>query len=565
MLAVLVATYELPFAVPPHPNASLSYLVGFNNHVSMLTLLFGSLLFALVSKGAGLQLSTPGSSQGDTSSRPWNAYVLTAVFGLAAVILALYWYRMRGALVPATSEASFFLDRYHEVLRGGRIYHDFTFDYGPLLFFPPVWLYRITGMRFIDAYFTTLLLQWFAGLAALWFVLRRVASSDTGRLLTFAMLALAWLTSMGDMGPNYTPLRFIASSLAAVLVYGLYRRGQRGWILCLAGLVSFAVLLFYSPEQGITFLIATLLFFVICVRDRRVAVALGLFVLGCGCILAIGNRVGILRSLIAFGGGNYDFPILPSKQTVVLLLALVCAACLVVNSFRAKDSARVELYLVCLGLAGCPAAFGRSDPGHIFINTLPAILVVLMTLFRSGTTIMAVTLAASCLYIQTSYKSHAVRTWNAVRWVRNAGENGAYQESLAATSKMIGTQEVLAPFAFPITEYVLRGSSIHSGQFFGFIMPNQKLASLKIAELEASPTTLILVPKDFELTCAPVSPRDLDGILQTVLATRFTPRAAHTGVDVGSAFCDYVRSHYVVVPGLPADGKYELMRPKLSR
>lgn len=563
MLAVLVAIFRLPFAFPPHPNASLSYLVGFNNHVSMLTLLVGSLLFALVSGGAGLHLSAASSSQSIPFSRQRNSWVLVAAIALTTVLLALFWYRMRGDLTPATGEAAFFMDRYHELLRGGRIYHDFTFDYGPLLFFPPVWLYRVTGMAFIDAYFTMLLLQWCAGLAALWFVLQRVASSHTGRLLTFLVITLAWLTSIGDMGFNYTPLRFVGGSLAAVLVYGLYQRGQRGLTLCLTGVVSFAVLFFYSPEQGLAFLIATVLFFAICVRDRRVVVALVAFVVGCAGIIAIGKRAGILRSLMAFGGGNYDFPVLPSKQSVFLLLALICAACLVVNCFRVKDTARVELYLVCLGVAGCPAAFGRADPGHIFVNTSPALLVALMALFQSGTAVMLFTVAASCLYIGTSYKAHSLRMWDAVRKVRDEGKNGRYQETIAATSRLVGTQEVLAPFAFPITGHLLRQSTIHSGQFFGFIMPNPQLAALKISELESNPTISILVPKDFELSCERVTPSDANVMLQTILATPFVPPVKHS-VDVGSSMCEYVRTHYVVMPGLPADSKYQMMRPRLS-
>ena len=564
MFAVLVATYRLPFLVPPHPNASVSYLVGFNNHVAMLVLLAGSLVFALVSKGANLQLAAEGAQETRPLSQRWSTYVLAATFLLTAAILGVFWSRVRGDGMPAPFEAAYFMDRYHEMLRGGRIYRDFTFDYGPLMFFPPVWFYRITGVTFLNAYFVMLALQWGAGLAALWFVLKRVASSPAGRVLTFLVVALVWLTSTIDLGSNYTPLRFLASSVAAALLDDLYKRGQKGWVLCLAGVAAFTLLFFYSPEQGISFLIATVLFFTICVRDRRVAVALVAFAIGCGCVIAIGAHVGMLRSLFSFGGGNYDLPVLPSRSSAAVLLGLICAACLVVTSFRGRDTARVELYLICLAIAGCPAAFGRADPGHMFINTVPALLVVLMVLLQSVNAVMAVTVVVSCLYLQVAFKAHFLKLSNAIEWVRTNSENSGFDNYLSAATKLTASRTILAPFAFPVTIRVIQGSPVHSGQFFGFAMPNRTLAELKVVELESNPVIPILVPKTFDRACAPMSPKEADGAMQTVLVTRFVPPMLHSA-DVGSVLCDYVRSHYVPVEGTPSGWSYELLRPKGSQ
>ena len=94
----------------------------------------------------------------------------------------------------------------------------------------------------------------------------------------------------------------------------------------------------------------------------------------------VAARLGWLNDVRAFGGGGLAFPFGFSVVNVFLLLLLVAATCGVWGSWRAGDRQNGLLYLFLISGASAPAAFGRSDPGHVVLSLLGALTVGMVVL-----------------------------------------------------------------------------------------------------------------------------------------------------------------------------------------
>ena len=269
-----LAVVMVPYLFPPRSGISVSVMAGFSNRAAQVVLLAGGLLFALWTRGWGLRL--PDAEDTPGGRRLWVVPAAASVLVGAASLYLWHWASNMGPY----DEGIYFLDRFSNQLAGGQVYRDFNFDYGPLLYYPSWWLAAVLHMPVGHAYYLFCLLEWVAGVLLLWDVIGRLRSRRWDRVFTFSVLVLAWLTSITDQGAQYTPLRFVMSSACALWVHRLWQRGARKKTraallpaMAAAGL-CFIGLLLYSPEQGIGFLAATVLFFAAGVRRREVAVPL---------------------------------------------------------------------------------------------------------------------------------------------------------------------------------------------------------------------------------------------------------------------------------------------------
>src|SRR5579872_4665004 len=149
----LLTIYFVPFLVPVHDGLSDSYLFGYSNRTAIVLLAAFTVSFAIWTRGLGLLLPDTSEEAGDRFGRTAGIAIACSVLGCI-----LFW-SLAWALGPLM-EAQYFLDRYAMFSIGGRLYKDFGFDYGPLLFYPAVWLARLCHLSIGNGYFLSWILQW---------------------------------------------------------------------------------------------------------------------------------------------------------------------------------------------------------------------------------------------------------------------------------------------------------------------------------------------------------------------------------------------------------------------
>ena len=569
----LSAVYWIPYLVPVHDGLSFSYLVGFSNRTAIVLLLAFILGFALWTRGLGLRLPDPAGGHGDRFRSTGVAAIVSSALGCA-----LFW--MLARVLGPLMESQYFLDRYAMFDMGGRLYRDFEFDYGPLMFYPSVWIAHLCHLSLGNSYYITWILQWVLGTWVLWKVVEVAARGTSHGRAIFLLLWAFFLTAIPDSGLNYTPLRFCATLAFALAVHSLYARDASNFATFgLASLGATAMLL-YSPEQGIAFTIGTILFFAICVRPARpnLLAGLGAFVLAMSIIFWLALRSGVLGNVAAVGGGTLDFPLLFSFQSLVLLLLLLVAGCAFIASFRAHTSQGPLLYLICLSVVSAPAAFARADIGHIIINTLGALIAALVVLSQYRTIwrwtwpafaimILLAAYGKFSLYkgtIQTQvhvavfgkqyYSPEVDKVYTTIYKLtrRNAQ---ARLDQLRATltrdtdpnaPRLPSQAHLLAPFGFQrrLTPPP-NGIEIVTGRYpWLFPMTSTAQISEKIVEIEAHPDWPLLLKSQEPQVCEYDHSTERLALQKFFLAPYMPP--LRQTIHVGHQLCDYINANYVV-------------------
>ncbi len=539
----------------------MSSMAGFNNRVLVLTLLLASAALGLLTRGFGLHLGTQ-----QTSNRTPHRWVSAVAVLLAAVLSIAIWLRARTS-VPL-SEATYFLDRYSMHRMGYRLFRDISFDYGPLMFFPAVWLSTLLRLTAGDGAYLWWVLNWVAGTALLWWTVQQLPAPPRHRtgLFVFAMAML--LPLLAQSAVNYTPLRYILGSACAMSVYRLSRRSP-GAALALAALCQ-AVVLAYSPEQGISFALATVLFFAVCVRGRAVVLPLALFAAATAATVAIAAHLGLLQTMLDFGGGGYNLPLLFNTGTVLLVTLLLLAGSVAIGAFFDKTVDRPELYLIAIALFATPAAFGRADAGHIFVNALPALLVVLLVLFRTphvrwAGIALACTLAVPAFFLQLRgalygiFGPHLAAHMRAMLHQPSTATDAqaAQRASIAALLQHQSEPQLFAPLGYlqPAAQRV--PLPVYTGRFFGYGLVSERFPQAKIAELHSRNDTWLLLPKGFDFACAVPTSTWLHNVLRLSLNGWYTPAMKHT-TQVPVTFCADIHQHFAPSPQPSPISGYEL-------
>lgn len=564
-VAVVLAVFLLPFAFPPAKGISMSYRVGFDNHVALLTLLAGTLLFALWTRGWGMRLESV--ERRVRMDRPAMLLVGAAVIlpGLLAFAMGL-----RAAWAGPVGEALYFLDRYAMVSLGYVPFRTMTFDYGPLMFYPTVWVHGLTRLTMGDSYVLCWAAAWMLGTALLWDTVRRLAGPVGHRLGVFLVLFALWLPSIVSGGLNYTPLRYTLAPWFAVQVWQVQRRSIPRAI----GLafVGFIVALLYSPEQGISLFLATLLFFAVCVRGRAVVMPLIAFAVACGAALVLAKYLGLLQTMFDFGGGGYDFPLLLNTRTVTMIALLVLAGCVVVRSLFDGAASRPEVYLVAVALGLLPSALGRADAGHLFVNTVPALAVALLVLWRTPTVrvpaiVLSVALAVAATWTETLpglygvFGPHLAAHLRQMMHRPGTGDTSAVAAERAGLERLLqgSTQTtVLAPLSYlqPATQAV--PLPIATGRFFGFGLVSERFVQAKLDEIEQRGDQYLLLPLGYEGFCWTPDAPYIRGVLRGVLQPWYVPTVKHTG-NAAMPMCLYLRTHYAPAALPPPESGYVLV------
>ena len=567
----LAAIFFLPYHVPMQPTLSGAYMIGYNSRVGLLLVLSVTVGFAAWTHGHDFHFAdTVGSKVSKTVF--WTTVLITL-----SVALGEWW---ASRYVGPANEALYFADRYASYEMGFRPYWDFEFPYGPILFYLPIAVRSVTHLSLISSYYLALLFQWLVGIWILKKIVELVAATPKEARAVYLILWATFAVSITDNGPNYTPIRFCATLLGALLVHRAWRTRDSMIPASLLATGVFLFALFYSPEQAITFFAATIFFLLLNYQPQRHGYFSGLVLLlsvaGIGLFAA--DHIGVLQTFKDFGGGNLNLPIVFSFVNVTELLLLVVAACGCASAIASGRRDHPLVYLCLIAGANSPAAFGRADPGHIFVNTLGAMLSGLLLLYPhprrwtlarwSVVSFLVVYNGAIHVYnsrgpVMTALRRASVcdtvsgqtlRAFYHLAKRHDSAEEStkkAEEERKAWTAEMYAqraatageVQPFLAPFGIHRRTFEENGGpTVITGRFNALLpLVSRAQVTIKIRELQARPNSSLLLPEGKALQCDDETDKRL--LMQEVLTPLYLPPDLHTQI-AAQPLCNYIDAHY---------------------
>ena len=213
-LATIVGTFVLPMAFPTSTFLrSASYMAGFNNTVASLAVVGISVLVTswLVWKRLGARISSVSADQ--AMPVRW----LGISFAYAAVFTSVLGFFMSRSDVNHSDLFYWQMQIQRWSHDHARLYRDFEFAYGPILFYWPAYLEKGLGHLGIDPIIGFMLAQGtlqLLGLVILFYLLQQLPFSRTLKGIALAAITFGTLTPL--LGINYTMVRF-GTALAALL------------------------------------------------------------------------------------------------------------------------------------------------------------------------------------------------------------------------------------------------------------------------------------------------------------------------------------------------------------
>lgn len=387
--------FILPWFLPPtRIVVSDSYNMGFNNTVAMLALgitlllLIGWRLLDSRSDGEPPRERLPfgDSFTSDSGKTKPDRLTIAIVSGvcLLAVALNLGWW----LYLPLnyTGEMISFLPCIELVLMGKTPYTQFQFNYGPLYLYLPVgivlWSGSMVGSEI--GYLVTHLIFLVVGLLLVAYVTSILPQRQ--RLLLFGLIALPFVMNI-SLGSNYTPIRFILPYAALLWIHRQCEKHFKispstfAWKIALSVSVAIICCFSVSPETGVIFSLASLVYFGFLVRGQsrtsQIIAALYAFsgtAVGFIFLAIVSNAYFV--SILSFGGGGFNFPIVPGS---FIILYLCCLAWVVPSlaswglRHQGPQASLTLAWAAMITLLAAPA-LGRCDGGHIFCNGLGAFI-----------------------------------------------------------------------------------------------------------------------------------------------------------------------------------------------
>ncbi len=377
ILLVCFAVFVLPFLIPPPVRAvvSVANSAGFNNRVAGFAAAWASLLALAIFWRFSPTVPLPQTADCRPMSR---RFILGWSLGTTAItacgILLIY-----GAHVRYMSDYGYFIGQMSSAADYGRkLYSEIEFPYGPLLFYPPIWiqgLFRWCARPLAAAYCFTYVAEEFGGLLLLAYVMQRLPIES--QLRRWVFIAMALFSLNGGFGVNYTFFRF--ATPFAIFLFSV--RGRRISIAAPLLLAGQLITLGISPEIGFGFGSALVGYSLLRAlrREFRWLAIVPVPIVGFGLFLLVAGK-GYLHVLSLFSGGAYSFIVEPQLFVLLYLASLIWLAPAGLAAWRREErpDADVLLGMYILGLALVPAAFGRADIGHVGYNGLAPLLLGLI-------------------------------------------------------------------------------------------------------------------------------------------------------------------------------------------
>jgi hypothetical protein len=374
LAAFSVAFFRLPFAFPVSPSVSASYAFQFNNAVAVVIFLAGAAFFSVYFRGLSLQPAT-------SDSRVSRVSCLAAIAACVGVACFYYWLSVPDGL---PGEAMYFYGRLAQLGSGKSIYRDFEFAYGPLLLYLPLWTGRLLHISLIHGYVVFWLADWAAGIWILYRLVNAIEIPSPYRNAIFFIFVLDLAGSILPQGINYAPLRTLLTAGLAMVVYAAYKHPVSMSFVAAISIACAVLAAACSPEHGLAFMLGTSLFFLSCARRRPRGDRLGFAVMSFGfvTIASLSYWAGAYSTMIAFGGGGYNYPIMPIPAILCVLGLYLLAACAGYVALQRRQRDSLTIYLLCICIFGLRACFARADSGHMQLGAFSALIIGALTLGR---------------------------------------------------------------------------------------------------------------------------------------------------------------------------------------
>ena len=378
-LLAAVLIFALPFAIPVqfHPSISASYMAGFNNRAASIAAAGISLTVAWWSWRRHELLPTSKSLDA-TRKKPISWLFLNAAIVLTCASTALAAWAIHRAGQRYIADAGYFIEQMSSRAEfGGTLYTQLEFAYGPLLFYPTVWLQRLLHCSMFTAYFLTLAVEQSVGLLELGCILSSLPVRTSLRRIAFVLFAVGAINPL--LGLNYTLFRYL-TPVALLVVIG---RTKRPYLATIALAVCQVVSLGISAEMGFGFAAGSAALLLYKARGRDLRWLLALIGPAVGTVLFV---VTVGRSyfhmLGAFAEGALNLPVAPYPHLLIFLFAVVWLAPLAVGRSLSVTDGTSDAIMACYGfsVAVLPSALGRCDPLHVFFVGAPFCLLSLATL-----------------------------------------------------------------------------------------------------------------------------------------------------------------------------------------
>ena len=578
--------FAVPFRVPVAPAISDSYTFGFNNRAALILFLVFAGSFAIWSHGLGLMPTRPEDA---SPAPPMSRLLLAITIGITFAVTVTFWLAYHS--VGAINEGAYLMDRLQHLAAGEILYRDFEFIYGPLLLYMPLWLHRGLHLPLLDAYYASWVLDWTGGVYLLWLTVRWTCAGSPRRNGIYLLAFLGFIFSTVSLGLNYTPLRFVSAPFFAALCWRLLAGNSSALPAAVLSLVGAAWTLFLSPEQGIAFCAGTLLFFLLFVSrsHRAVFPAVILLLLGQSLLLILLLRSGLAESMRGMAQGGYNLPLLPSTGTLIQLSLLIVAVCVLVNSLRLSRTGGPLEYLILISLCALPAAFGRCDGGHMFMNTLGAFLAAWTVLsfhhgagkwmvwsYVAGAIFLPLALYQANNFFMYPIKAALFSPANPHPALRSLAQASLYRllgstreertlakwgalYPVATPTDLPPGRPILAPLGYPSTLLLGNLPPITNGRYRGLgnVMALSQVQQ-KVDELKSHPDNLLLLTQGAdcptEISAAPPSTQDQAAAdsqkrreLFLNLLPFYLPHVRHHD-DFLAPVCRYIVAHYRPAP-----------------
>ena len=489
--------------------------------------------------------------------RKLSPFLVAAVLLVSCSVQALAWGLVVHSRLRYFADAGYFIEQLAAHADYGRaLYTGLEFAYGPLLFYPTLWLHALLRSSWTTAYFATLLLETSVGLLLLAFVLNSLPILPRDRRLGLLLLAAGSLTPL--LGLNYTFFRFL-SPFAALLF-----ATRSASLLKTAVLLTTLELLLLgiSPEIGLAFLIGSLCFAVLRAiqppqqsppgstspgqsRRRNLAWLLAgiLPILAALLALATAGRP-YLRMLASFSHGALNLPVAPYPHLLIFLFATVWLVPSRLGSTLRRNAPHALQTVSCyaLGLALLPAALGRCDPLHVFFNGAGLLILSLVALRTASRPTRIAWIAALLLLVgweqAVSNGLYAERTADTLRLTLmprlprrghllyaavarfnphiadhlRPTPNVEYHLDVPALERIVGSSPVATPLEVsPAVEDALKRSHHYRSDFFAFFGDVMNLSSEQHKIHDLNQARWALLPADPEDPLVE-TPRTIDGV-----------------------------------------------------
>lgn len=517
LTAVLV--FVLPFAIPVafQPVISASYVAGFNNHAAAFAAACVSLAMACWSWRRGRLLHATQPVVEDVKQR-LSVQLITATIALTCALTGLAGWALHHSGQRYIADAGYFIEQMSTHAEYGRaLYTQLEFAYGPLLFYPTVWLQRMLHCSMFTAYFVTLAAEQSLGLVELAYILDALPVRAGVRRFAFILFAIGALNPL--LGLNYTLFRYLTPAVLLLLI----ARERRIGVSMLAIAVSEAASLGLSAEMGFGFAAgaAALMLYKATARGPRWLVALAAPAIGALLFIVTAGRA-YFHMLGAFAKGTLNLPVAPYPHLLIFLFAVVWLAPLVVGSMMAVADERAYGVVACyaFSVALLPATLGRCDPIHVFFDGLVFCLLSLAAVTHTST--LRRDLWALCVLVFVLWQAGITNRLFRFRTadtlsdvlparisavlVRAAGEESTlgehlepsdepeYQLDLRRLEKSVGAATVATPLEIPPSvEAALKSSRHFQSSYFAFTVDTFSAAAerKKIEEMNLSEWALV--------------------------------------------------------------------------